>query len=55
MRLNVILIPLLIVVGGVVTAWMVPLDWRMRGLIIAADCFAAMAVGLSLLRTGHRR
>jgi len=46
---------LLIVVGGVITTTMVPLDWRLKGLIIATDCFAAMAVGLILLRTGSRR
>jgi hypothetical protein len=55
MRLSVILIPLLIVTGGVLTAMMVPLDWRLRALIIGADCFAAMAVGLILLRTRPRR
>jgi len=54
-RLNVILIPLLIVTGGVVTALMVPLDWRLRGLIIASDVFAAIIVGLILLRTRPRR
>jgi len=53
--LNVILIPLLIVTGGVVTALMVPLDWRLRGLIIASDVFAAIIVGLILLRTRPRR
>lgn len=55
MRLNVILIPLLIITGGIVTALMVPLDWRLRGLIIATDVFAAAAVALILLRAGHRR
>lgn len=55
MRWNVILIPLLLVTGGVVTALMVPLDWRLRGLIIAADVFAATTVGLILLRTNQRR
>jgi len=54
-RFNFILIPLLIITGGVVTALMVPLDWRLRGLIIATDVFAAMIVGLILLRTGTRR
>ena len=54
-RLNVILIPLLIITGGVVTAMMVPLDWRLRAMIIATDVFAAITVGLVLLRMGNRR
>lgn len=50
-----ILIPLLIITGGVVTAMMVPLDWRLRAMIIATDVFAAITVGLVLLRMGNRR
>ncbi len=54
-RWNVILIPMLLVLGGVVTAVMVPLEPRLRALIVAADVFAAVAVGLILLRAGGRR
>ncbi len=54
MRLNVILIPLLIIVGGAVTALMVPLENRLRLLIFASDVFAAIAVGLILLRQKPR-
>lgn len=54
MRLNVIMIPLLIVVGGVVTALMVPLEPRLRLLIVGSDFFVAMAVGLLLLRQKSR-
>jgi len=51
---NVILIPLLIVLGGIATAAVVPVDGRLRALIIAADCFAAVTVGLILLKAGQR-
>lgn len=52
---NVVLIPALLILGGVVTAVMVPLEPRLRALIVAADFFAAVAVGLILLRAGGRR
>lgn len=54
-RWNVIIIPLLIVLGGIATAAVVPVDGRLRALIIGADCFAAVTVGLILLRAGQRR
>ncbi|MGE3310966.1 MAG: hypothetical protein AB7O66_13435 [Limisphaerales bacterium] len=55
MKWNVVLIPALLILGGVVTAVMVPLEPRLRALIVAADFFAAVAVGLILLRAGGRR
>ena len=54
-RLNVILIPLLLIVGGAITAVMVPLDPRLRWLIFASDVFAAVAVALLLLRQPPKR
>lgn len=54
MRLNVILIPLLLILGGAVTAAMVPLDTRLRLLIFGSDVFAAIVVGLLLLRQKPR-
>ncbi|MBX3747294.1 MAG: hypothetical protein KF833_18450 [Verrucomicrobiae bacterium] len=50
MKLSVYLIPMLIVTAGVVSFVALPLDVRLRGLILAADVFAAAAVGLILWR-----
>ena len=49
----VVVIPVLIVLGGVVTALVVPLDPRLRAMILASDCFAALLVGLILWRQGR--
>ena len=50
---TVILIPVLLVIGGVVTSMMVPLPTWMRAMIIAGDCCMAVAVGLILWRRGQ--
>lgn len=52
MKPTVILIPVLIVLGGVVTALLAPLPPLLRGLIVGSDCFVAVAVGLILWRRG---
>lgn len=45
-----IVIPVLIVLGGLATVLVVPIDPRLKALIVAADAFAATAVGLILWR-----
>jgi len=54
MRLSFILIPALIVLGGVITFLVLPVDLTLRALVLAADIFAATAVGLILWRQGPR-
>lgn len=54
MKPTVVIIPLLLVTGGVITAMMVPLPAWMRAMIVAGDCFAALAVGLILWRRDAR-
>lgn len=50
MKWTTIAIPVLIVLGGLLTVLMVPLDPRLKALILAMDCFSACAVGLILWR-----
>lgn len=54
MRLTVILVPILILLAGVITFLTFPLDLRLRLMLLAADAFAAVAVGLLLWRQGQR-
>ena len=51
---QMVLIPVLIVLGGLVTVAMVPIDPRLKALIVAADVCAATAVGLILWRVRGR-
>jgi hypothetical protein len=53
-RLSFIVVPLLIVLGGVITFVMLPLEGTLRALILAMDVFAASAVGLILWRQRQR-
>lgn len=54
MRLSVILVPILILLAGGITFLTLPLDLRLRLMLLAADVFAALAVGLLLWRQGPR-
>lgn len=50
MKWTTYVIPGLIILGGVITVTVVPVDPRLKALILAADTFAAIAVGLILWR-----
>ncbi|MCC6235178.1 MAG: hypothetical protein IT580_21215 [Verrucomicrobiales bacterium] len=54
MKLSVIIVPLMIILGGIVTFIVVPLDYRLRTLILLGDFFAAVVIFLVLLRTTQR-
>lgn len=54
MKWQLVLIPVLIVLGGLITVSMVPIDPRLKALIVAADVCAATAVGLVLWRIQGR-
>lgn len=54
MKISVIVVPVLVVVGGIVTFLVVPLDLRIRLLLLLGDLFAAMVIFLVLLRNNAR-
>jgi len=54
MKTSVVLVPLLILLCGVITYLVLPLEPRLRLMILLMDVFGAIAVGLLLWRQGQR-
>ena len=52
-RPRVVIIPALILLGGLVTFLVAPLDVKLRTAILASDVFAALLLGLILWRQGQ--
>ncbi len=50
----VIVVPLVLLAGGVATFLLVPLDWGIRVALLVSDVVAAAIVGFILWRRGQR-
>jgi hypothetical protein len=54
MKTSVVVVPVLVAIGGLVTFLVIPLDLRLRLLILGGDLFAAMVIFLVLLRNNAK-